>query len=95
MAGAGRNGTGGGMVLIADLPWLEGAACAGHEVPEMWFPFRDFYDDSKRRRAIEICGGCSVRTECLAYALPLIELDGIWGGLTADQRRDLRRKGKR
>ena len=83
------------MVLIVDMPWLVGAACAGHEAPEMWFPFRDIYDDSKRRRAIEICGDCPVKVECLAYALPLVELEGIWGGLTKDQRRDLRRKGIR
>ena len=82
-------------MITADLPWMEGAACAGHEFPEMWFPFRDIYDDSKRRRAIEICGGCPVQVQCLEYALPLAELDGIWGGLTMDQRRDLRRKAKR
>ena len=76
------------------LPWADEAACAGHEAPEMWFPFRDIHDDSKRRRAIEICQGCPVRIECAEYAQQFYWIEGIWGGLTFDQRRELRRKGQ-
>jgi hypothetical protein len=31
-----------------------------------------------------------VRVECLAYAISKSDLDGIWGGLSAKERRRLR-----
>lgn len=34
-----------------------------------------------------ICQGCSVRAECLEYALEAGEQFGVWGGLTARERR--------
>lgn len=77
------------------LPWADEAACAGHEAPEMWFPVRDTYDDSKRRRAKEICAGCPVLTRCAEYAQQFIWIEGIWGGLDAHERRSLRRKARR
>jgi WhiB family redox-sensing transcriptional regulator len=77
------------------LPWADEAACAGHEFPEMWFPFRDIYDDSKRRRAIEICGGCPVRNPCAEYAQSVRWIEGIWGGLDSDDRRKIRRKANK
>jgi hypothetical protein len=41
-------------------------------------------------RARAICRGCSVRTECLAEAIRLPWAIGVWGGLTAEERRALR-----
>lgn len=76
------------------LPWADEAACAGHPTPDMWFPFRDIYDASKRRRAKEICGGCPVRIECAEYAQARYWIEGIWGGLDSEERRELRRKGR-
>jgi len=61
----------------------------------MWFPFRDIYDASKRRRAKEICGTCPVRIPCAEYAQARYWIEGIWGGLDTDERRELRRKAKR
>ncbi|MFD9629919.1 WhiB family transcriptional regulator [Streptomyces violascens] len=42
--------------------------------------------------AKQICGGCPVRGLCLTRALDNREQFGIFGGLTADERRNLRRR---
>ncbi|HOB04324.1 MAG TPA: WhiB family transcriptional regulator [Propionibacteriaceae bacterium] len=46
--------------------------------------------DQKRVRAI--CGGCPVRTECLAEALDNRIEWGVWGGMTERERRQLLRQ---
>jgi WhiB family redox-sensing transcriptional regulator len=38
-----------------------------------------------------ICRRCPVRDSCLAYALENNETHGVWGGMTPQQRKDLRR----
>jgi WhiB family redox-sensing transcriptional regulator len=39
--------------------------------------------------ALTICRTCPVRVECLAEAVALGDVEGIRGGLTADERRAL------
>jgi len=43
----------------------------------------------RERRAKEICVSCSVRKECLEYALRIKEPHGIWGGLNESERKNL------
>jgi WhiB family redox-sensing transcriptional regulator len=39
-----------------------------------------------------ICAGCPVRAECQSYAVGAgQDLHGVWGGLTARDRREMRR----
>jgi WhiB family redox-sensing transcriptional regulator len=45
--------------------------------------------NERERRAKDICADCSVRTECLNYALEIKEFHGIWGGLNEVERRAL------
>lgn len=48
------------------------------------------YTDAQRRAiAKRICFRCPVRVRCLADALSRDEQEGIWGGLTTGERRDL------
>ena len=54
----------------------------------MFFPERGGPDVNKA--AIAVCQDCQVRTECLAYAIAEHENAGVWGGLTARQRRNQR-----
>lgn len=42
--------------------------------------------------ALAVCGRCEVRSECLQFALDNGENHGIWGGLSAHQRKQLRRR---
>ncbi|MEU9480498.1 WhiB family transcriptional regulator [Streptomyces sp. NPDC048191] len=62
------------------------AGCRGID-PEEWF-----VEGAAQSRNRSLCRGCSVRTECLAYALDQRMDFGIWGGMTARQRRALLRR---
>ena len=39
-----------------------------------------------------VCGACTVRSDCLAYALADPSLVGLWGGTTEKERRQMRRR---
>lgn len=69
-----------------DMSWTDRAACR-NEDPELFFPERG--EDTGTAKAI--CASCSVRAECLEYALENGEQFGIWGGKSERQRRGLRR----
>ncbi|WP_329550462.1 WhiB family transcriptional regulator [Streptomyces sp. NBC_00696] len=51
-----------------------------------------FVEGAAQNRAKTLCGGCSVRTECLAYALDQRIEFGVWGGMTERERRALLRR---
>ena len=72
--------------------WQEKAACRGPDrrvfFPPSW-PERRDDRDRRETRAKAICTQCSVRGECLDYALRIREQHGIWGGLTELERRNL------
>lgn len=72
--------------------WVQSAACADPDAPSM------FPADTDRvgiELARDICNGCPVRQTCLDDALRRGEAFGVWGGLSADERRSLRRQKKR
>ena len=76
--------------LAADAGWREHAACLAY--PAVVFFGVDDAEAPAERRAREeqakrICFTCSVRQECLEYALATKEPYGIWGGLTEIERR--------
>ena len=69
------------------MTWQDSAACRWTD-PDLWFPQPGQADVV--RAAIRICQTCRVRTECLqeSFRLPAhMRRVGIWGGLTAEQRR--------
>jgi WhiB family redox-sensing transcriptional regulator len=70
---------------------MEQASCLGLD-SDMFFPGP--WEDPSPAKAV--CAVCPVRAECLAAALARREPDGIWGGLTATERRvDARRRRRR
>jgi WhiB family redox-sensing transcriptional regulator len=69
----------------ARMAWRQRANCVGID-PDLFFPGRG----STTRDAKEVCRGCVVRDECLAYAMTARERFGIWGGLSERERRRLR-----
>lgn len=75
------------MLEYPDQPWREQAACRGMDA-SWWFPTRG----EPSGDAIAVCGGCSVRLDCLNYALDRPEPRGTWGGLSEKERRRLRRQ---
>lgn len=68
------------------LAWQADALCSQTD-PEAFFPEKG----GSTREAKKICSQCTVRAECLEYALANDERFGIWGGLSERERRRLKR----
>jgi WhiB family transcriptional regulator, redox-sensing transcriptional regulator len=72
--------------------WQLKAACRGPQAIVFFPPSNPERRDEKRfreRNAKAICETCSVRDDCLSYALTIREQHGIWGGLSESERREL------
>ncbi len=67
--------------------WQERALCAQIDT-DMFFPEQGESTQLARR----VCSLCDVRADCLDYALNNNEHFGIWGGLSARERRNLRKR---
>jgi WhiB family redox-sensing transcriptional regulator len=73
--------------------WVSRARCATAGIdPEIFFPPRGPRKDSTAKA---ICATCPVRRECRQYALKASEEHGVWGGLNAAEREDLKRRRSR
>ena len=70
-----------------ELAWQVDALCAQTD-PEAFFPEKG----GSTRDAKKVCSACTVRSECLEYALGNDERFGIWGGLSERERRRLRKR---
>jgi WhiB family redox-sensing transcriptional regulator len=70
-----------------ELAWQAEALCAQTD-PEAFFPEKG----GSTRDAKKVCGSCTVRAQCLEYALANDERFGIWGGLSERERRRLRKR---
>lgn len=79
--------------------WRDMASCVDTN-PEIFFPHagnpRGYVTKASKGRALAVCAGCRVTTECLAYALSMtVAADfGIWGGTTAGQRAEIRHRSR-
>jgi WhiB family redox-sensing transcriptional regulator len=78
--------------VVVHEQWQLKAACRGPKA-NVFFP--PSLGEQREERAIReaeakaICATCVVRQRCLAYALELHEVHGIWGGLTELERKAL------
>jgi WhiB family redox-sensing transcriptional regulator len=72
--------------------WQLKAACRGPQA-EIFFPpahaERKEEKLQREERAKAICRMCSVRVDCLEYAVRIREPHGIWGGLNEMERRQV------
>jgi WhiB family redox-sensing transcriptional regulator len=70
-------------------PWKD-AACVNDAVDPDWF-----HDPDKNVQAwaVEICSECPLRTACLKEALDRNYTEGVWGGLTPEDRRIIKQFG--
>jgi len=76
--------------LLRRPRWQNLAACHGERV-EMFIPDRG----APTARAKQLCARCTVRTECLKYALAIPDLVGYWAGTNERERRRLRSARRR
>ena len=75
-----------------DQDWAQSAECAKPGKPLMFPHERDAVGV---QLALDTCAACPVRQACLDEALGRNESFGIWGGMTTEERRALRRKSQR
>ncbi|WP_246262517.1 WhiB family transcriptional regulator [Arthrobacter mobilis] len=76
-----------GLPEEGELGWQADALCAQTD-PEAFFPEKG----GSTRDAKKVCSACTVRAQCLEYALANDERFGIWGGLSERERRRLRKR---
>lgn len=74
------------------MDWRHRAACRDED-PELFFPIGTTgpallqVDEAK-----SVCGRCNAVDECLTWALSSDQDAGVWGGLSEDERREVKRR---
>src|SRR5258708_32665512 len=80
------------MTVFLSAEWWTLAACRNAE-PELFFPISaTSASGATVERAKRVCESCPVQSQCLRYALRHRQEQGIWGGLTEDERRRMNRR---
>jgi WhiB family redox-sensing transcriptional regulator len=77
------------------MTWRNGAACLDED-PELFFPIGITGPALVQiEEAKVICHRCEVLEPCLRWAIEFGQDGGVWGGLSADERRALKRRSSR
>ena len=74
--------------------WRDHAECRGVD-PGIFHPDDEEENEFSTQAAKAICMTCPVREACLEHAIAVREKHGVWGGLTARERRRLIRRRRR
>ncbi|MGZ6005420.1 MAG: WhiB family transcriptional regulator [Candidatus Saccharimonadales bacterium] len=74
-----------------DADWWKGFGKCVVENTEIFFPELG----SNGTEAKAICAECEVKAECLAYALADISIQGVWGGTSDKERKDIRKENNK
>jgi WhiB family redox-sensing transcriptional regulator len=72
---------------MTTLEWMAAALCRQRD-GDLFFPEQG----GSSGEAKKICMSCDVRADCLSYALTSDIRQGVWGGLSAHQRKRLQAK---
>jgi len=73
---------------VEDEDWRFAAKCKNTAAPDIFYS----YDAVDIRKAKQECNACPVRSECLNFAFKTLQDFGVWGGLSARERRKVKRK---
>ncbi|HEY8882653.1 MAG TPA: WhiB family transcriptional regulator [Dermatophilaceae bacterium] len=74
------------------MGWADHAACLREE-PELFFPIGNSGPVLVQiEEAKAVCNRCPVIDACLRFAMESGMTAGVWGGLTEDERRALKRR---
>ena len=73
-----------------ELTWRYRGACRGLD-PEIFYPL----SDEEAGPAKDVCATCTVRQQCLEFALANREREGVWGGATEKERRRILRQRRK
>lgn len=78
------------------MDWRDRAACLDVDDPELFFPVGNTGPAlTQIELARAVCNTCTVRETCLAWAMEHNQDSGVWGGLSEDERRSLKRRAAR
>lgn len=74
------------------MDWRHRAACRDED-PELFFPVGTSGPAlMQEAEAKAVCHRCTVASDCLAWALASGQDAGVWGGMSEDERRALKRR---
>jgi WhiB family transcriptional regulator, redox-sensing transcriptional regulator len=77
------------------MDWRHRSACLDED-PELFFPIGNTGPAILQiEEAKQVCRRCDVREQCLAWALEAGQDHGVWGGMSEDERRALKRRNAR
>lgn len=77
------------------MDWRHSAVCR-EEDPELFFPVGNNGPALLQiEEAKEVCRRCPVMEQCLRWALETGQQDGVWGGMSEDERRSMKRRANR
>ncbi|MDR1512001.1 MAG: WhiB family transcriptional regulator [Propionibacteriaceae bacterium] len=77
------------------MDWRHQAACLTED-PELFFPIGNTGPALLQiEEAKKVCAHCVVRDKCLHWALEAGQDHGVWGGLSEDERRSMKRRQAR
>jgi WhiB family transcriptional regulator, redox-sensing transcriptional regulator len=77
------------------VTWRDSAACLDVG-PELFFPIGNTYPALLQiEEAKLVCRECVVVETCLTWAVEGRQDSGVWGGMSADERRTLKRRKAR
>lgn len=77
------------------MDWRHRAACLTED-PELFFPIGNSGPAlAQGEQAKAVCQRCEVRDVCLKWALETGQDAGVWGGMSEEERRSLKRRTAR
>jgi WhiB family redox-sensing transcriptional regulator len=77
------------------MTWRDRAACCGVD-PELFFPIGNTGPALLQiEEAKAVCRRCEVVEPCRSWAVESRQEDGVWGRLSADERRAVKRRNAR
>ena len=80
---------------VAAMDWRHNAVCR-EEDPELFFPIGNTGPALLQiEEAKAVCRRCPVIESCLQWALESGQDSGVWGGLSEDERRAMKRRAAR
>lgn len=74
------------------MNWFDLAACKGKDNTMFYGNENGIVPSDIARKAKRICSECEVANDCLNFAIDNDESYGIWGGLTAKERKAIVRE---
>lgn len=82
-----------GQATVKGAGWQLQGECKNYD-PELFFPVGHTGPALKQiQDAKQVCFKCTVASDCLNWALNTGQDAGVWGGMSEDERRELKRRG--